>query len=157
MFIVSFEEMLTAVCGSGNTMKSSPGIKLLSWTGLVFIYNKNFISNYERTELFFLLCYSRKKHALHLNPSPSKGVATLSCKSDTSQTNLSVTWKFYTNSEGKLFHFLTTRVVTCYILPVHHTNNFIQKNFDVNRLNLILYNSIAPSKQQHLKGQCSIT
>jgi len=42
IFIVSFEEMLTAVCGSGKTMKSSPGIKLLSWTGLVFIYNKNF-------------------------------------------------------------------------------------------------------------------
>lgn len=37
IFIVSIEEILIAVCGSGITMKSSPGSRLLSWTGLVFI------------------------------------------------------------------------------------------------------------------------
>jgi len=39
IFIVSPEEIQTAVCGSGRKVKSSPGIKLLSWTGFFFTYD----------------------------------------------------------------------------------------------------------------------
>lgn len=38
IFIVSPEEIRIAVCGSGRKRKSSPGIKLLSWTGFFFTY-----------------------------------------------------------------------------------------------------------------------
>lgn len=37
IFMVSFDEMFTTLCGSGRTMKSSPGNKLLSCAGLVTI------------------------------------------------------------------------------------------------------------------------
>lgn len=38
MFMVSFEQMLMAVRGSGRTTKSSPGTGLLSCRGFFFIY-----------------------------------------------------------------------------------------------------------------------
>lgn len=45
MFIVSFEQMLMAVWGSEITVKSSPGIGLLSWNGLFFICVQSTIHN----------------------------------------------------------------------------------------------------------------
>ena len=41
MFMVSLEQMVMAVHGSGRRTKSSPGTGLLSWTGLFFIYSGN--------------------------------------------------------------------------------------------------------------------
>ena len=44
IFIVSPEEISTSVCGSGSAVKSSPGIKVLSWTGFFFTYEGKYIT-----------------------------------------------------------------------------------------------------------------
>ena len=50
IFIVSPEEISISVCGSGIAIKSSPGIKVLSWTGFFFTYEGKYITNLSANE-----------------------------------------------------------------------------------------------------------